>query len=58
MIGFALDMASFGMRTLIADKLQGNLQAPDEDIKLKEDIIGTHGFEVIKPRSQSVILFS
>ena len=58
MIGFALDMASFGMRTLVADKLQGNLQAPDEDIKLKEDIIGTHGFEVIKPRSQSVILFS
>lgn len=56
-IGLMLDLPSVVMRTYRPDKLQGNLMLPDEDIALKEDLIGEHGLEVTKPRHQSLIIF-
>jgi len=54
-IMLALDKEYISTKTLRPDKLQGNIQANDEDLT-REDIIGEQTLEMLYPKNHSVIL--
>ncbi len=56
-IAFMLDLPSIKMMTLRPDVLRGNLQAPGQDVKLMEDILGEHSLKVMKAAYQTMVIF-
>jgi hypothetical protein len=56
-IAFMLDLPSIKMTTLRPDVLRGNLQAPGQDVKLMEDILGEHSITIKKAAYQTMVIF-